>query len=563
MYQSLNRRKILAVCVAASLISHVISLFFLQKNAFWDTPSPPPATVAIEKENVNILLKVTMSSRGKTQESGLKEQGPRQEIASAPPLALHIQPVEKPPYSSVPSMTNPSVEEDLLAIKCKTSFTLPRLESLNLSEQIPKDLIVPAALVRTTVSWSPSLLPTNPMPLLSLPAPQRASSPKIAYSEDLLATALHESAPVSQILAPQFSSLMPEFPSLEELGTASYSNYFDLELVCSPLGDGEGYVFALTLVPQPGLSLPKIRQHYSFLIDKANSIQKERLSAVKSAIMNAIKELDLEDSFNIIAFDNKIEKLSSAPLIASSTSLKAAKKFLDQVHLGSFFSSSNLSKPLSLTIPPTAQDDDIHTAILFTDGESLAKKGAQRELALEWTAYNGGRVSLYAIGVGGDAHLASLGATAAFNKGKIIYPPTNKGIKRKLLKLIKTVGHPIAKNLSATAIPWFSSANVALYPDASQMASLYLNEPYVILGTIDKLDNFVLFLQGKVRGKWLNIRKNISFADAKRGDGSLKAEWALAKAYGHYQKYLFDLNPTQLAKAESILEEHNLRVSFQ
>ena len=401
------------------------------------------------------------------------------------------------------------------------------------------------------------------MPFLPLPDPKRASSPKVVYSENLITPALHESGQAAQTLAPHFSSLLPEFPTLEDFATCSYSNFFDLEIVCSPRDDGEGYVFALTLVPQPGISLPKIPQHYSFLIDKSNSIQKERLAAVKNAILLAIKELDLGDSFNIIAFDSKIEKLSPSPLLASSTSLKAAQQFLEEVHLGSFFSSSNLSKPLSLTVPSFNQEDDIHTAILFTDGESLSKKGAQRELALEWTAYNKGRVSLFAIGVGGDPHLAPLGATAALNQGKVLYSPTNKGIKRKLLKLIKTINHPIAKHLSAIAIPRSSQSTITLYPNASQRSSLYLNEPYVILGTIDKLENFVLFVQGRVKDKWLNIKKNISFVDAKKGDASLKAEWALTLAYEQYLEYLFDLDIAHLIKAQSLIEPHDLRVSFQ
>jgi Ca-activated chloride channel family protein len=330
----------------------------------------------------------------------------------------------------------------------------------------------------------------------------------------------------------------------------------------SPKEDGEGYIFAITLIPHAELRLPKIRQHYSFLIDRSNSIQKERLTAVKAAILKSLEELDLEDSFNIIAFDSKIEKLSSAPLPATSSSLASARKFLDEIQLGSFFSTTNLCKPLLLTIP-SFQDDGLHTAILFSDGEPLNKKPAQRELALEWTAYNNGRVSLFAIGVGGDAHLATLDAITAYNRGKIVYPPTKRGIKRKLLKLMKTIKHPVAKNLTATAISRSSQVHIDLYPKSAHMPSLYLNEPYVILGTIDKLDDFILFVQGKLKDRWLNIKKTISFIHAKKADSSLKAEWALQQAYDLYEKYLYDLNPSHLAEAQSLLDPHELQVAFQ
>ncbi len=233
-------------------------------------------------------------------------------------------------------------------------------------------------------------------------------------------------------------------------------------------------------------------------------------------MLKALEELDLEDSFNIIAFDSKIEKFSPAPVPATSSSFRAAREFLNQVELGSFFSTTNIFKPLLLTIPSASQDDGLHTAILFSDGESLSKKMAQRELALDWTRYNNGRVSLFSIGVGGDPHLATLDVASAFNRGKILYPPTKKGIRRKLLKLMKTTGYPIAKDLIATAIPRSSQTKISLYPKPQQMPTLYRNEPYVILGKIDKLDNFILFIQGKLKNQWLNIRKTITFINAKR-----------------------------------------------
>jgi Ca-activated chloride channel family protein len=395
-----------------------------------------------------------------------------------------------------------------------------------------------------------------------MPTPERASPAKVPFAPTLLTPTIPESGEDAQKALPQILAQLPDFPTLADLGAASYSEFFETEIVFAPLENEKGYIFALTLVPQPGLTLPKVRQHYSFLIDRSNSIQKERLSAVKNAVIAALEELDLDDSFNIIAFDSKIEKLSPGPLPATKASLLAARKFLDQVHLGSFFSTTNLTKPLLLTVPAALAEGE-HSAILFSDGESLGKKGAQRELALDWTRYNNGRVSLFAIGVGGDPHLPILDAAAAFNRGKVLVPPTKRGIKRKLLKVIKMIGHPVATNMTATALPRASQTKIVLFSKPQQMPSLYLNEPYVILGTIDKLDNFILFVQGKLKDRWLNIKKNVSFVSAKKGDSTLKAQVALQQAYSLYEKYLYDLNPDHLTEASSLLEPHGLQVAFQ
>lgn len=564
MYQSLNKRKILSVCIAASLLSHLISIIFLQKHAFW-TASPPASLTAsltnMDRVESDKILKESFQDSCVQENKKSCSQKPQLEASAITLLPLFL-PIEPPP-ASVLSFSPMSLKYEFAAEILKPSFSLPPVESFNIFEHLPKDLILPSASRVGTVERIPSLLPKTPLGSISPPVPKRAAPTHINSTVAFNPSFSRESDPAFPTPSPRTFSQLPEFPSLEDLGTSSYSDSFDTEIVFSPLENGEGYIFALTLVPQSGFTLPKLSQRYSFLIDCSNSIQKERLSTVKTAVLKALEELDLEDSFNIIAFDSKIEKFSPAPVPATSSSFKRAREFLDQVQLGSFFSTTNISKPLLLTIPAGSQDDGLHTAILFSDGESLNKKMAQRELALDWTRYNNGRVSLFSIGVGGDPHLATLDAAAAFNRGKILYPPTKKGIRRKLLKLMKTIGHPIAKDIIATAIPRSSQTKITLYPKPQQMPALYQNDPYVILGTIDKLDNFILFIQGKIKNQWLNIRKNITFINAKKRDASLNAEWALQQAYSLYEQYLYDLNPASLIEARDLLAPYDLQVAFQ
>jgi hypothetical protein len=569
MYHSLSKRKILSVCVAASLLSHIISVVFLQKFSFWDTASHAPHVATsclalMDKEDPGKILKESLQPRVEGEGQSDPFPMPHPEISNLPTLQQAISPMESAPLPIVSGFSMIPVKYEFVEDTQKPVFTLPKIEPLNLFEYLPKDLITLAAHSRSELLQpSPTFLANAPMPLKTRPASKKASPTQATYAATpLLTPALDEASVPKQTALPEILAELPGFPTLEDLGVTSCSNFFDAEIVFSPLENEEGYIFALTLVPEPGLNLPKIRQHYSFMIDRSNSIQKERLSAVKSAIIAALEELNIDDSFNIIAFDSKIEKLAPAPLPVTSASRLAARKFMDQVQLGSFFSSTNLTKPLMLTAP-TSSNDGEHSAILFTDGESLGKKTAQRELALDWTRYNSGRVSLFAIGVGGDPHLATLETVTALNRGKVLYPPTKKGIKRKLLKLIKTIGSPIATNMTITALPRSSPAKISLFSLPRQTPSLYLNEPYVILGTIDKLDNFILFVQGRLKDQWLNIKKNISFVNAKKGDASLKAQVSLQQAYKLYEKYLYDLNPAHLAEAKTLLEPHALEVAFQ
>lgn len=561
-----NHKKTFFGCVATSLFLHVMALVCLERYSLWfASPQKIEAAASwlsqIEKREKDQILEAAFSEI--VEEKPPISYRPESEAMASLRLQSPVQ-IPEPDLLSLSLFPGSFPAQELLAFNLIPTFSVPT-DSFNLLEHLPKDLLIPAPSAPPAAHFPPP-----PQPLAKPEVPLTAKPPVPTQEAPMpLITYL---APIESTLAeapkrPQASLPLPEIPqlpSLADLDTASYSDSFDAELVFLPReGKAGGYIFALTLIPRPDLALPKIRQHYLFLVDRSNSITQERLSATKSAIHKALEELSAEDTFNIIAFDNKMEKMSPHELPCAAKSLAIADAFLGKLQLGSFFTSSDLYRPLFLTVPGQVEPDEVYTAILLTDGETLGKKQTTRALLQDWTQYNGGKVSLFALGVGTDPHFATLDATTFFNKGKSSSAPTNRGLKRKLLKLIKTIQTPVAKSLSCKAISRSPQGKIQLYPKSAQAPHLYLEQPYVILGETDSLDDFVLFVQGRLKDRWLNIKKNISFVNAKKGNKSLKKEWAIQQAYSLYEKYLREENPKYLAEATHLLEPFDLPPAFR
>lgn len=559
-------KKNFILSVIVSLVLHLLSLHFATRYSIWfAAPAAPVQTVSpLEKLNRNQILKESFA-----QTRSVSHPPDFKPVPEKNPLSLKmlisIEPDLNLFHIPKPSEESYLFQETLLAEAPSITFTTFEPERLNLFEHLPKDLIVPAPPLFTYPLALPKQITEKPLFSKTLsPNPlEPPPSSLLVYETPLLTSSFKEdfSPPKGPLFTP--TPQLPDLPSLEDLKTTSYSDCFDTDLVFLPREDKEGYIFALTLIPRPDLHLPKIKQNYSFLIDRSNSIQKERLVAAKNAVYKALDELDPDDTFNIIAFDSKIDKLAPASLPYSVQSVKAAKVFLDKIELGSFFSSANLFKPLFLTIPSEVKEGEIHTAIVLTDGECLNKQAAQKSLTYDWTSNNGNRVSLFAVGIGGDPHLSSLNLATVFNKGMMTYSPTKGSIKRKLLKLMKILSHPVAKNLSCRAIHPQSQMHIQFYPKQIQMPHLYLHEPYVILGTTDTLEDFILFVQGQLKDKWMHIKKKISFVLAKKGDASLQMEWALQQSYQLYEQYIYKADPKYLSEARHLLQPYNLPVVFE
>jgi hypothetical protein len=355
---------------------------------------------------------------------------------------------------------------------------------------------------------------------------------------------------------------MFEMPSLDEMLTLSYKNFFDIDVTFTKDNVNSGYLFALTFVPKNNLKLKRLKQNVFFLLDRSNSIQEDRLSSTRNAISSSITALNSDDTFNIIAFDKKLDVLSSNNLAPTPSNAAKARKFLRDQKIGSFFSSTNLSVPLYKILDANVKDDEINVAILLSDGSGL-NKVKNSKIINSWTKQNKGNLALYSINLEDDKNKSALELFSILNKGKLITSSSNRQLRKKLNRLVKSISYPIAKNLKPSYICLDKSVNVELYPSSLQLPHLYLDEPYVIMGSINKLEDFTVFLQGKCGDRFLNIKKHISFDKAKVVGDDLQKQVALYRANQCFEKYLQDLNQNHLKDADSILQPYDLKSFFK
>lgn len=563
----MKRRKILIGCFGLSLLLHVMSLCFLERYSVWFSSHESPESNSdwlslVDKKERDQILKTAFEpklekfeeiDKLEPTEESFKVSFNRPTIPQGPEL------IDSMLFQSVFAF---SINEPLITKSPLPTFTIPSKSSINLLDYLPKDLIVPLPYKKERNLFLP--FPTESTLALNakLPSVQKdAPTEKVTYT-DFLDKSLTESPQVGK--APPMIPIpdLPKLPTLAELGTASYSDSFDADLVFLPKDNGEGYIFALTLIPRPDLNLPRFRQHITFLFDRSNSIQQKRLRETKAAMHKTLAYLHDEDTFSIVAFDSKTEKMSPNALPCVGKSFAIAEEFLERIQLGSFFSTSDLLHPLVLTVPGKVHDDEVHTAILITDGETLASNASTRALLYDWTRYNNGRVSLFAVGMN-DINSSKLETLTAFNKGKVFSSISYRGLKRKLPKLLKTIQNPIAKNLVCNAISKSPQSEITLFPRQAIMPNLYLEQPYVILGETDSLNDFILFVQGRLKGRWLNIRKTVSFLNARKGNASLRKEIALQKAYDLYEKHIVNPSPSLIAEVKELLAPYDYQFSLQ
>lgn len=557
-----------------SCLLHLGAIFFLQRYIHLTSFSPPSSKE--EKELSLVPWKEIVTTKLSPTKTPTKQRvyTPAPEPISFSAPSFSISSLIKPPSSSQKEISlqeNPNLSASLV---CSLSppFIEPReIPSPHLGE-IPKQVIfTPPAPKKeenfATYAPTPQSL-SDPIPSPKTPPPYKEGEP-VKWEEDFFIkkeTLKKASTPSKKSLQaprvfPSYYASLPMLPGLKDLHTISCEEWFDLDVVFMP--EQEGYCFAITLIPKTDIPLPRLKQHLFFLIDTSNAIQKDRLKITQDATIRSFSYLEEGDTFNILAYDHKVKKLSSQSLPINAEEKSYAKGFLKDLRLGNLFTLADPFKPLNLLLFEPIPEEEIGHIFLITNGDGISNQSKNPYFIHSWTGQNQGKYVLNILSLAEDNNLSLLDAFATLNKGQLYLSITKSGLKRKLQKMVKSTSSPLAKDLMLTPISSAPNLQIELLPSTQTLPILYAGQPFVIWGKAPSLENFTLFLQGKNKNKWLNFKKKISLQEAKLAPSHLMEKWALQKAYYYYELYFKEGDSSHLLKANDILRPYQLEAAFQ
>ncbi len=211
---------------------------------------------------------------------------------------------------------------------------------------------------------------------------------------------------------------------------------------------------------------------------------------------------------------------------------------------------NDLYENLSELLKYVDSDDEVNTAILLTNGKSSLDPKDFRHFLEK----NKGKFNLFTAAVGQNNQLTSLDMISSFCGGSLFYSDTNASFPRKLALFVKSLAAPLAKNLTLSLQASNPKATLELCSSLGQMPNLYNQEPFIIMGKMDRLCDLQLVLQGKSSEDQIFLKKVIHFEEATPPESSVKKQWLLHQKTGFYEKFLKEAKPIHLKKAKDILK---------
>ncbi len=330
------------------------------------------------------------------------------------------------------------------------------------------------------------------------------------------------------------------FETAETVASAENTIDLDVDVMLMPSPEGNGkYVFSLTISPEFDAKCQPMKQNFYFILDRSSSIEKHKFSRFKRSVQRAMAALHEGDNFNIYIFDKNVVRLSSKNLPVCPKAIEAAESFLESQNGRGPVGGTQTYSSIEEILPKTFSENELHSVILITDGNTILSSQKQRRSIGQWTDKYNGNVNFYAAASGKGNNLVLLDLLSYSTGGKLVYSETNAGFPRKLVRLVKDLHYPLVKNIAIDAQIAAGEGDIHLYPRNNFLSPMFLGQPYTITGTVDTLCDFTLTLKGKNNNQHLNLRKTISLEDGLRGGRMLEKTWALTQSkicYDHFLK---------------------------
>ena len=269
-------------------------------------------------------------------------------------------------------------------------------------------------------------------------------------------------------------------------------NELSSNAITSKARDGKDMIY-LSFMPEILDSYEDSEKEYIFLIDVSGSMAGEKLEATKRAVIECLKQLDVGDKFNIIAFESRFEAMNGESIEYNEENLKRAIKYIKGLaELGG----TEILNPIKYAL----YEKNIEKVILlFTDGQV----GNEKEI-IQYVKENINRSRIFPFGIDTNVNSSFIRQLAKVGNGKAELIQPGEKIDDKIIRTFARIQTPLLENLEV------DYGTNKVIDEIREEGNLFNYEFFNVFAKIEKLEDNIQ-LKGKILDKeytW-KIKKEI------------------------------------------------------
>ena len=271
-----------------------------------------------------------------------------------------------------------------------------------------------------------------------------------------------------------------------------------------PDSKNEGYFLLLVSPEMKKLDSPPVSKTVVFVLDRSGSMGGQKFEQAREALEFVLNNLREGDTFNIVAYDSKVESFRPELQRFDPEIREEAVGFVEGLHTGG---STNIDGALQTTLK-LLNDEQRPTYVIFlTDGLPTVGETMEARIVANAMSANSARARIFSFGVGYDVNSRLLDKLSRTGFGFSQYVRPDENIEASVSRLFRRIESPVLTNVTLS---------VELDSDQSRGQASLVNRVYP-RGEMDLFAEEQLVVVGRYRqGGQVQVTVRGSIADQKR-----------------------------------------------
>lgn len=272
-----------------------------------------------------------------------------------------------------------------------------------------------------------------------------------------------------------------------------------------------GNFFLGLLSPQADISSQKVvGKNIIFILDSSGSMSGDKIRQAKEALVFCLNNLNPQDEFNLIDFNDRIRSFRSSLAPATAQNIKEG---IDFIGLCSADGGTNINDALLEGLNEIKNSSHLGMIIFLTDGLPTVGQTDIKTILQNISQENKANTRLFVFGLGYDVNTNFLDNLAEQNKGLSDYVKPGEDIEVKVSSFYRKVANPI---LSDIELEFIGVEVYDIYP--SQLPDIFKGTQLVILGKFKGDHKADVVLTGEVSGRPKTFRYEADFGKKSDAD---------------------------------------------